>query len=183
LSEAESAKNGSNHANFSKRCPIWSIFVNGTGHSVKWKQHKDNPRFAIYRAGTPEDETDDLVLDRETCLVWERSPDAPRINWYSAYDHCYPKVVSDRMGWRLPTIEELASLVDPNGGSPTLPAGHPFLDVEPSAYWSATTHAETTINAWYVRFDSNLVYHRNKSTYSAYVWCVRGGNGYATGDW
>jgi hypothetical protein len=37
-----------------------------------------NPRFAVYDPGTPADETYDLVLDKETGLVWAR--DAKTVN-------------------------------------------------------------------------------------------------------
>ena len=33
--------------------------------SLKWVDHKLNPRFAIYDLGTPADEGDDLVLDKK----------------------------------------------------------------------------------------------------------------------
>ena len=68
----------------------------------------------------------DAVLDRETGLVWERAPDATTLSWPLAQTQCVTKTVSNRRGWRLPTIQELQSLVDPTQLNPTLPAGHPF---------------------------------------------------------
>jgi len=66
------------------------------------------------------------VLDRETGLVWEQSPDTDTRNWFNALVHCYQREVGGRKGWRLSTIEELASLVDTSNSSPALPTGHPF---------------------------------------------------------
>ncbi|MBC8232578.1 DUF1566 domain-containing protein, partial [bacterium] len=118
--------------NMATSIPIWQITQDGTAKSVIWVDHKPNPRFAIYDAGTPGDETDDVVLDKETGLVWERAPDMSTMDWYDALLYSYQVYLGGRMGWRLPTIEELASLVDPSEGPPTLSKDHPFINVQSS---------------------------------------------------
>src|SRR5262245_64403301 len=70
------------------------------------------------------------VLDRETGLVWQRSP-LPPTSWTSASSVCAVTGTGGRMGWRLPTVNEITSLFDPSafgasGTNPPLPAGHPF---------------------------------------------------------
>jgi hypothetical protein len=119
------------------------------------------------------------VLDRETGLVWERSPSNNDINWLSAQRHCNNLTVGNRKGWRLPTVQELASLVDPSVPfpGPSLPAGHPFSNVQSSFYWSATTNADLSIlAAWGVYFSNGLVMMDVLSLFNC-VWCVRGGQG------
>ena len=116
------------------------------------------------------------VLDRETGLVWEKSPGHSLQNWADACAHCYRKKLGGRKGWRLPTIEELSSLVDPSNVSPSLPNGCPFSGVRSYYYWSATTDASSEEDAWYIAFAAGYVGKGNKETES-YVWCVRGGNG------
>ena len=116
------------------------------------------------------------VLDRETKLVWDQSPDTTTPNWVNALRHCYQREVGGRKGWRLPTIEELASLIDPLAGVPALPSGHPFSNVQSFVYWSATTFATDPSDAWYVNFDGGAVDDVDK-TDTNFVWCVRGGQG------
>jgi hypothetical protein len=117
------------------------------------------------------------VLDKETGLVWDKSPDAYGMSWTAACGHCYRREVGGRKGWRLPTIEELASLVDTSQSNPTLPAGHPFIGVQSDFYWSSSTYAGGTSHGWGVLFNGGLVSYYDKSDHY-YVWCVRGGYGH-----
>lgn len=77
-------------------------------------------RFALVMYGNA------AVLDRETCLVWERMPgwfeytgdDGPYLSleqssWEMAMFSCISKNTGGRKGWHLPTIEQLMSLADP----------------------------------------------------------------------
>ena len=117
------------------------------------------------------------VLDKETGLVWEKSPDTTKRTWVNAIVYAYTKEVGGRKGWRLPTVEELASLVDPTQTNPSLPSGHPFSNVQLGYYWSATTYAGPTSTAWRVYFLNGDVDTHVKSSF-LYVWCVRGGHGH-----
>ena len=117
------------------------------------------------------------VLDKETGLVWEQSPDTSTRIWTSAISHCYQRQVGGRKGWRLPTIEELASLVDTTQINPALPSGHPFVNVQLPNYWSAATFADGSTFAWVVAFGFGSVNLNNKTGIN-YVWCVRGGHGH-----
>jgi hypothetical protein len=118
---------------------------------------------------------DEAVLDKETGLVWEQSPSEICQNWAGAKWYCYDKMVGNRKGWRLPTAEELASLVDTTQQAPCLPSGHPFNNVRLSHYWTITSHDSNT--AYIVHFSSGVVNAFPKSdVYN--VWCVRGGHGY-----
>lgn len=116
------------------------------------------------------------VLDKETGLVWERSPQGGTgNNWFGARHACINKTVGNRKGWRLPSIPELASLINPSAaGSPKLSGGHPFLNVRSAFYLSATLDAENPPNAWSVLFTDGSVLSVFKSDFNQ-VWCVRGG--------
>ncbi len=121
----------------------------------------------------------DAVLDRETGLVWERSPDTTTRDWFGAQWSCNIKTVGGRLGWRLPTLQELASLIDPTR-NPALPLNHPFQNVQSSFYWSATSNTDPTADgslAWGVFFVGYEVNTSDKANAAFYVWCVRGGQG------
>ena len=119
------------------------------------------------------------VLDRETGLVWEKSPSISSFGWENAQSHCNRLTVGNRKGWRLPAIQELASLEDPSVPSPgpTLPAGHPFSNIQSFYYWSASTYALSTSSAWAVYFGFGDVDYIPIKYNSVFVWCVRGGQG------
>ena len=126
------------------------------------------------------------VLDHETGLVWERSPETVTRDWLGAHRICVDKAVGigNRKGWRVPTLQELASLVDPTqdrGPGPALPVGHPFTNVRPDFYWSATTFGENPANAWGVAFADGILIEPGarftSKTAQFLVWCVRSGHG------
>ena len=125
------------------------------------------------------------VLDRETGLVWEQSPSSFRSSWDDAKVYCNTMDTGGRVGWRLPSVQELASLVDPTAGSaPFLPSGHPFGNVQfvtvqqqPSVYWTATTYATGTSYAWGVDFNFRNPFFFDLKSNGNFVWCVRGGSG------
>ena len=118
----------------------------------------------------------DAVLDKETGLVWEKSPATDIHTWSEARVECTGRTTGNRKGWRLPSIHELASLVHPSvpPPGPTLVAGHPFTDVQSNNYWSATTNADDPTDALFVNFSSGNVSDVNKVG-TLRVWCVRGG--------
>jgi uncharacterized protein DUF1566 len=122
------------------------------------------------------------VLDRETGLIWERAPSgvagAEHFTWFAALSHCSALTTGNRMGWRLPTVQDLGSLVDPSvpEPGPALPQGHPFENVQQGGYWTATTHAELpAVARAIVMFNAALA--NGDKTGLAYAWCVRGGPG------
>ena len=122
--------------------------------------------------------TNGAVRDNETGLVWEQSPFTTSAGgWNPARNACIAKNVGGRKGWRLPSIPELASLIDPSVLSgPLLPPGHPFNGVAPETYWSASTSAENPTLAWLVYFADGSVFPLDKVAGTGpKAWCVRGG--------
>jgi len=85
------------------------------------------------------------VLDKETGLVWQRQPWTPLAEselWADAFRGCHALLLGGRMGWRLPAVAELSSLLDPATGQAGefLPSGHPFIGIDSlNVYWTSTT--------------------------------------------
>jgi hypothetical protein len=123
------------------------------------------------------------ITDTATGLVWLQNANAfGPLTWAQALDAC-STLASGQAGltdgstagqWRLPNREELSSLVDFGRFSPALPAGHPFSSVQSSRYWSSTSYAASTGNAWFVTFYDGDVYYYAKPL-TIYVWPVRAG--------
>lgn len=131
------------------------------------------------------------VLDRETGLVWERSAadkngngdlEDDRRPWTAAHSYCATLRLGNRNGWRLPTVQELGSLVDATQANPSLPSGHPFINVVRPVFnqaiyaWTATTGLTDATRAWGVFFLNGNIFTDGKDD-SNFVWCVRGGQG------
>jgi len=121
------------------------------------------------------------VLDKETGLVWEKTPSITTMSWIDARHHCtHETTTGARKGWRLPAVHELTSLIDPSVASPgpTLPPGHPFttgaFGVRLAPYWSATTYAAGSSVAWEADFSEGSVSTIFKGLLKP-AWCVRGG--------
>jgi hypothetical protein len=138
----------------------------------KWIQKlTTSERFELVMDGS-------AVLDKETGLVWEQSPNTTTRDWNNAWAHCCDNEVANRKGWRLPTVEELASLVDNENSPLALSTDHPFSTVQSSLYWSSTLNVGTAVpgRVWLVSFANGDVGFGSKRRPS-YVWCVRGGYG------
>jgi Protein of unknown function (DUF1566) len=118
----------------------------------------------------------DVVLDRNTGLLWEKLPSEMGTTWASAKANCINKAVGGQKGWRLPSIAELASLIDPSitFPGPTLPPRNPFGTVQSTFYWSASTDASDPNHAWVVAFAEGSVFPINKLHEIFLAWCVRG---------
>jgi len=118
------------------------------------------------------------VLDKETGLVWERSP-AQTGSWSAARSLCANLTTGNRRGWRLPSLHELQSLVEPSM-DPTmlsLPLLHPFSNLQLTGYWSATKEVENPNFAWWVSFmgGGGVGIDDVAMAGAMGIWCVRGG--------
>lgn len=137
--------------------PTWDKKIAGT------KRFKLLPAFA-----------NEVVIDRETGLLWELAPSAG-FNWRNAHRHCSYSNTGGRMGWRLPALDELLTLVDPDR-SPAIAEGAPFTGML-TELWTANDDAADPATLA-VSVDLNAFLLRTRSqTLARSVLCVRGGRG------
>ena len=108
-----------------------------------------------------------------------KGTDASSLTWEGARGHCINNAVGGRKGWRLPSVNELASLIDPSVVTlPPLPSGHPFTGIqtnpEDGPYWSMTTDASAPQLAWVVFFGpGGGLGGIFKTSPFPFAWCVR----------
>ena len=117
-----------------------------------------------------------FVLDNLTGLFWLRNADncSGTMDWREALEYA-TKPGTDKpegkLRWRLPTINELESLVDCSRHSPALPAGHPFENVR-DVYWSSTTSFFEPTWAWALYLNKGATGVGLKTQKNFHVWPV-----------
>ncbi|MCP4757176.1 MAG: DUF1566 domain-containing protein, partial [Proteobacteria bacterium] len=155
----------------------------GDDGDLEYGTEWENPRFT--------DNLDGAVTDNNTGLIWLRDANCLNGNtdWPAALAYC--NGLSNGMcglldgsvagDWRLPNLFELESLLDMAYVGPALSneagtgqweEGHAFTDVESGYYWSSTTRAGDSDDAWRVRLTDGAASYDDK-TYNFYVWPVR----------
>lgn len=136
-----------------------------------WQQaHPAEKRFVVIPAFN-----NAAVLDKETGLVWELAPETTRVTWNEARATCGPKITGGQKGWRLPSPAEMRSLVGPavDAPGPNISPGHPFLNIQPTSYWTVVPEANLPPYARYLdAFLGNVLSFIKIYTFP--VWCVRG---------
>jgi hypothetical protein len=118
---------------------------------------------------------DQAVLDRETGLVWQRTPRTDGVTFENAYATCLRDKIGGRSGWRLPRLDELLSMVDLDVHA--VAAGHPFELGPPLGFWTATaslTNAGADAGKTWA-FHPGLTVGEPQKTDLLRGWCVRGG--------
>ncbi|MCW7468153.1 Lcl domain-containing protein [Leptospira kanakyensis] len=130
------------------------------------------------------DNGDGTVRDNATGLTWQKcsygqnndstcSLAASATTWSTALAYCSSLNLGSRT-WRLPNRNELASLYDHSKSTPPMIHLSAFPNTTGDHYWTSTTHANTTANAWYVNFGTTTTnfYEGFPKINSIYVRCV-----------
>jgi hypothetical protein len=126
----------------------------------------------------------DCVTDTLTGLMWARNANLPNgtMTWYQAIDYCKDLSLCGYTDWRLPTVNELESLVNSTDETnrPKWYAAQGFTSVQAYYYWSSTTNAYApniafVVLMWGQFFMGKLSVDKSSSRYGGGVWPVRAG--------
>ncbi|MCP5498863.1 MAG: Ig-like domain-containing protein [Leptospiraceae bacterium] len=132
------------------------------------------------------DNGDGTIKDNNTGLIWQKcsmeqnsidcSGTATTAKWANAGSYCTGLSnlpTTNPRTWRLPSKDELVSIVDYSVTSGAVINTTFFPNTVTSGYWSSTTYAPDMAYAWYVYFSIGRVVY-NVKTGSGYVRCVSG---------
>lgn len=124
-----------------------------------------SPRFSVI--------ADNLVRDHLTDLVWLQQTDlhTGKVSWQQALEAVKALKASQPGNWRLPTINELESLVDADAHSPALSKSHPFTNLQ-EGYWSSTTSSFETDWAWVLYMEKGACGVGYKPDSTFFIWPV-----------
>jgi len=119
----------------------------------------------------------EAILDKQTGLTWSRNVHIANVAkpWQEAVKFCKDLEIGDRKGWRLPTKEELITILDTSQSDPALPAGHPFKNVggirEWKTVWTGTVYEGNSNSAYIIALYTGRVSDELK-LFDYHIWPV-----------
>ena len=150
-----------------------------TGQRKSYAEYDDG----YYRSGAElhfRDNSDGTITDLNTGLMWGKSgyaeldvePPVPyesegrwrRYFWNHALLYCERLHLAGYDDWRLPNYKELISILDLSRMEPCVNQEY-FPGTRTDFYWTSTSFAYQTSQAWYVYFNLGYVNHINKNNY------------------
>ncbi len=132
-----------------------------------------NDRFTRWTAGPRGAEP--AVLDEKTNLLWQGSPAPECMEWQEAMRYAdslaWGQLARHASLWRLPTVQELVSIVDYDKCDPSIDQ-EVFPQTFSKWFWSSSSCVADPTLAWIVNFDYGFVDINGKGD-GRHVRCVR----------
>ena len=117
------------------------------------------------------DNEDGTVTDLETGLIWQQNDPSNR-DWEEALAYCETLELAGKEDWRLPSVNELLSLVDTTRYNLSIDENL-FPEASPTVYHTSTTVYSSPADNWIINFISGFLTDGPKTTPSPFR-CVRG---------
>ena len=114
-----------------------------------------------------------IVTDLNSGLIWQQTIPNEKNTWEDANNYCNNLNYGSYSGWRLPTVQELLTIVDNNKNTPPLINSTYFPNTPKAAFWSLTAYTPNIESVWVVNFN-NYVTHTAYKVEKAYTRCVKG---------
>lgn len=113
-----------------------------------------------------------MVKDDSTKLLWEDTPhvELTKVNYNQAKQYCEELTIEKYENWRLPTLQELLTIVDYKRYKPALLKEFSYVDDE-TLYWSNTPYVRSSDEYWGVSFKDGSTSNASIN-YDRYVRCV-----------
>jgi hypothetical protein len=124
----------------------------------------------LYSADLSRD-SNGIVTDISTNLQWQDDISSVQKKWSEAINYCENLSLGGQNDWRLPNKNELISIVDYAKYGSAIKENI-FQNITSSDYWSSSSYASNSSDAWGVYFNYGNVLNYNKID-SYYVRCVR----------
>ena len=123
-------------------------------------------------------ENEKTVTDSNTGLQWQQTVFKKTYNLEKADKYCAELSYGGHDDWRLPTIQELASIIDNSRFVPSIDPDYfpdtPVSDKNETFYfWTSSSYAGEGNYAWAISFDSGVISRQSKND-GNFVRCVRG---------
>jgi hypothetical protein len=128
-----------------------------------------------YRRNEFKDNGNGTITDHATHLTWQKAESEYELNYDQVQASIQELNRTEFAGykdWRVPTIEEIMSLITQNKQSNGFYI-NPIFNIKSKRCWSSSANASNPSTMWVVGFDDGEIHYGNKSSYSCYVRAVR----------
>jgi hypothetical protein len=161
----------------SKESMVQMIRKNGFHHPADWSKYELSPSITgnfQHEYETRNSNGVNVVVDYATNLMWQQSGTIDPTTWRNAHAYITQlnrEQYSGYSDWRLPTIEELASLLEPAQQNGNLYIA-PVFGTRQLWCWSADKVGVSNNIAWYISFSSGGI-QQHEIDNTAFVLAVR----------
>jgi hypothetical protein len=108
------------------------------------------------------------VLDVATGLTWQRAVPDKKFQFGEARDYCAKLSLAGKKGWRMPTLQELLTLIDEHAAAGPMIDRSAFPNTPSEQFWTSTLFASSAITSWYIFFNrGDGLYGMNIEKYRA----------------